>query len=530
MEKETTGISLPSSIDQQEARTVFLQPDCFIGLFNHHNRPMHKHNCIELAYVLEGTAKHIMFTEKKGEETEIIKAGNYFFLDYSVTHGFQDESLDFEIMNILFFPSFIHHTLSNTQSFEDVINNKTIDFHYSMLTCSPVNHTYYDETRQIRGLFDSAFVTYTRNLPGARKLLRSYVVLILILSMQKILDLSQEKQSLQKDDLIAKISDYIENHYEEHTTLAEICNKHYFNTSYIGKKFKSVYGVSFEQYRQQIRVRKACTLLLETTQSVDSVAYQVGYTDIKAFRTVFTKLIGESPAQFRSKFFKNTDSKGTILKMKQQDMKGIIFDLDGVLLSTDHYHYLAWKQLADELNIPFNEKDNEQLRGVSRMESLEIILKKAENKTFTGEEKYRFAQQKNDRYREFLQQLTPNDIHPVIRETLLTLRKRNYLLAVGSSSKNAKFILERTNLMKEFDAVVDGNEISNSKPDPEVFLKAAERLNLAPQKCAVVEDAEAGLLAAISGGFFAIGFAGMIHSPLAEIPLYDFSDLLNIFS
>ena len=180
--------------------------------------------------------------------------------------------------------------------------------------------------------------------------------------------------------------------------------------------------------------------------------------------------------------------------------QGIIFDLDGVLCSTDEYHYQAWKTLADQLNIPFDRERNNLLRGVSRMESLSIILEKSE-RTYSEQEKQAFAEQKNALYRTLLRQMSPADVSDEVRETLRFLRESGLKLAVGSSSKNTPFILERIGLGDFFDAVADGNCITYSKPNPEVFLKAAEMIGLPPERCLVVEDAHAGVEAAVAGSF-----------------------------
>lgn len=217
--------------------------------------------------------------------------------------------------------------------------------------------------------------------------------------------------------------------------------------------------------------------------------------------------------------------------MSYQNIKGIIFDLDGVLLSTDRFHYLAWKQMADRMGIPFTEKDNERLRGVSRMESLEIVLSLSTDPglSLSEEEKQILAAEKNAQYREYLKTLTPEDITAEVRETLATLRERGYRLAVGSSSKNTRFILAQTALTDAFDAIADGNDIKNSKPDPEVFLKAAELIGVRPEDAAVVEDAEAGLLAANRGGMLSIAYASAYACPLGKERLAHFSDLLQMF-
>lgn len=211
------------------------------------------------------------------------------------------------------------------------------------------------------------------------------------------------------------------------------------------------------------------------------------------------------------------------------NIKGIIFDLDGVLISTDKFHYLAWKQLADKLGIPFSEKDNEQLRGVSRMESLELILKNDPSVKLTEEEKIAAATEKNDCYREYLKTMTPDDVSAEVRETLTALHNKGYKLSVGSSSKNARFILSQTDLTRYFDAIADGNDIKNSKPDPEVFLTAASFLGLEPEVCAVVEDAEAGLEAAVAAGMLPVAYASAYGSKLGKVQLAKFADLSKEF-
>ena len=206
--------------------------------------------------------------------------------------------------------------------------------------------------------------------------------------------------------------------------------------------------------------------------------------------------------------------------------KGIIFDLDGVICSTDEYHYLAWKALADRLGIPFDRERNNLLRGVSRMDSLEIILQKS-SVTYTDEHKQAFAAEKNDLYRESLRQMSPADLPADVQSTLDALRAMGLRLAIGSSSKNTPFILERIGLDKFFDAVADGNCITHSKPHPEVFLKAAEMLGLSPADCLVVEDAHAGVEAAVTGGFDCAAMGDAKDDERATYHLLSFVDLLD---
>lgn len=178
----------------------------------------------------------------------------------------------------------------------------------------------------------------------------------------------------------------------------------------------------------------------------------------------------------------------------------IIFDLDGVICFTDEYHYRAWKTMADEMKIPFDRTINNRLRGVSRMESLEIILEKYEGPELSAEQKAKLAEKKNDLYRLSLHQMSPSDLPGDVLETLNALRDMGLKLAIGSSSKNTPFILERIGLKGFFDAVSDGNNITRSKPDPEVFVKAAEMLGIPAERCLVVEDAVSGAEAGHGGG------------------------------
>ena len=207
--------------------------------------------------------------------------------------------------------------------------------------------------------------------------------------------------------------------------------------------------------------------------------------------------------------------------------QGIIFDLDGVLCSTDEYHYRAWKALADRLGIPFDRERNNLLRGVSRMQSLDIILEKAD-RPYSEEEKSAFAEEKNALYRQLLGGMSPDDLTEDVRRTLRELRKTAVRLAIGSSSKNTPFILERLGLSGFFDAVADGNCITHSKPHPEVFLKAAELLGLPPRDCLVVEDAHAGVEAAAAGGFDCAAMGDAKDDPRAAYHLKRLSDLLKV--
>jgi len=188
----------------------------------------------------------------------------------------------------------------------------------------------------------------------------------------------------------------------------------------------------------------------------------------------------------------------------EQPVKGVIFDLDGVLVSTDEFHYLSWQRLADEERMPFDRAFNEKFRGVSRMQCLEMLLKRA-GRRCTGAEEQKLADRKNGYYIEMVAGLTPRDVLPGVRALLAALKKRGVRIGVASGSRNAPAILARTGLGAEFYASVSGLDITHSKPDPEVFLKAAERLGLRPEACLVVEDAQSGIEAALNAGMKALG-------------------------
>ncbi|WP_232058261.1 beta-phosphoglucomutase [Cohnella abietis] len=185
-------------------------------------------------------------------------------------------------------------------------------------------------------------------------------------------------------------------------------------------------------------------------------------------------------------------------------VKGAIFDLDGVIVDTAKYHFLAWKWLADQWGFEFTETDNERLKGVSRIRSLEIVLEIG-GIDISEEEKLQKAEQKNEKYLQYIHQMDRSEVLPGAEEYLLQLRRRGVRIALGSASKNAVFILEKVGLAELFDAVIDGTKVSKAKPDPEVFIAGCEALGLEPGECVVFEDAEAGVEAAIAAGIYVVG-------------------------
>lgn len=182
-------------------------------------------------------------------------------------------------------------------------------------------------------------------------------------------------------------------------------------------------------------------------------------------------------------------------------IKGFIFDLDGVLTDTAEYHYRGWKRLADELNIPFSREENEALRGIPRRESLLILLKGRE---YPEAQLLEFMDRKNGYYVNFIREITPADVLPGARELLMKIRAAGLKSALGSASKNAREVIERLGIAHLLDAISDGNSVQRQKPAPDLFLHAAGQLGLPPRECIVVEDAAAGIEAALAGGFWTL--------------------------
>lgn len=204
------------------------------------------------------------------------------------------------------------------------------------------------------------------------------------------------------------------------------------------------------------------------------------------------------------------------------NQKVFIFDLDGVIVDTAKYHYLAWQKLAQQLGIDFTPEHNEELKGVSRVRSLEIILALG-NITATQEEKDVWLKQKNDEYLSYLVTMDESEVLPGVLPVLDYLKQQNQKIVLGSASKNAKPILEKAKVIDYFDAVVDGNDVSNAKPDPEVFLQGAKKVNSPPEKCIVFEDSVAGIQAANIAGMTSVGIGNQEILQEAHFVFPDFT-------
>jgi beta-phosphoglucomutase len=197
-------------------------------------------------------------------------------------------------------------------------------------------------------------------------------------------------------------------------------------------------------------------------------------------------------------------------------MQAALFDLDGVIVDTAKFHYLAWRELANGLGFDLTEAQNERLKGISRMESLDVILDMG-GVTLHADEKLRLATIKNGRYVEMIKTIDASEILRGAKEYLLELRARGVKIALGSASKNAEIILKNLGILELFDVIIDGNKVSKSKPNPEVFLLGAQGLGVAPSACVVYEDAAAGVEAAKAGGMYAVGIGHAENLPLADI-------------
>jgi len=205
-------------------------------------------------------------------------------------------------------------------------------------------------------------------------------------------------------------------------------------------------------------------------------------------------------------------------------IRAAIFDLDGVIVDTAHYHYIAWKRLASELNVNLTIDQNERLKGVSRMRSLEIILELG-NLSFSEEEKEKLATRKNDWFVEYIESIRPQEIFPGVKEFILELKDKGIKVALASSSKNAKRVVELLEVNNLFETIVDGTMITHTKPHPEIFLLAASRLGVPPAECVVLEDAEAGVAAAIAAGMKCVGIGSVEQLGKADKVVTNTADL-----
>ena len=223
-------------------------------------------------------------------------------------------------------------------------------------------------------------------------------------------------------------------------------------------------------------------------------------------------------------------------EVKSRNLSGIkacLFDLDGVIVDTAKYHFKAWKKMANALGFDFSEKENEQLKGVSRMDSINLILSWG-GISLTEAEKQKWASQKNDWYLEFLQKMDQKEILPGALEFVQDIQQKGIKIALGSSSKNAVLALSKVEMLHYFEAIIDGTKTTRSKPDPQVFQMGAAALGCQPSECIVFEDAKSGVAAALAGGFYAVGMGspsnlGAAHLVLSSLEGVTIEDITTKF-
>ena len=257
-------------------------------------RSKHSHTCIEMTYILSGTAMHAIQINDGEIKKETLTVGNYYILDYNASHLIYQTSNDFFLVNFLFHPSFCDPSLDKYEPFDNLLKTVFSDIHILTLESSIANRTYYDENKHVRKLFEEAWEVYNLKDPGYRDLLQCYISMILIESTKKILP-----KKLSKKHAVVAIKDYVNEHYMEDISLRQICREKHMNMSYISEKFKEIVGINFEMYLQNIRVQHACTLLIETDDSIDSIIEQVGYKDNSSFRAQFKRLLNTTPLKYR---------------------------------------------------------------------------------------------------------------------------------------------------------------------------------------------------------------------------------------
>lgn len=257
-------------------------------------RKKHAHTCVEMSYVLSGTALHVIYRTDGTEEKKSISMGNYYILDHNASHILYDVSKDFFLVNVLFRPCFISTSFAQYEPFDNIISHVFTDLHLHTVNETIVNHNYYDDEKQLRDVFEKAWETYKNREPGYNNLLRCYISEILIQTVKK-----QIPKIKNKNHAIIDIRDYVNENYMNDITLTKICRERFLNPSFISRKFKEVIGVPFDNYLKNVRIQNACSMLIETDYSIDEIIEKVGYTDGASFRKHFKRILGTTPLQFR---------------------------------------------------------------------------------------------------------------------------------------------------------------------------------------------------------------------------------------
>ncbi len=287
--------------DENKRQQLVMSGNCYVKRFHHKACEMHDHNCIELVYVEQGSALHTIVHRNGNVERNELVPNDYIFLDYKTRHSFENGTKDFAVINFLFPPTLIQPNLYAVESFDTLLKCDAIGFDCSMLTSTPYDRVFHDDTEKLHTLFKCGLEAFKSHTYGSENIIRCCAIAILTLAMQRLL-LYPAMDYVKSQD-ISNICDYVSQHYNEHISLTAICQENFFSLPYISKKFKASCGLTFEQYLQRVRINKACKLLVDTTLSITEVANAVGYDDVKSFRHTFGKLIRRSPMEYRQMFF-----------------------------------------------------------------------------------------------------------------------------------------------------------------------------------------------------------------------------------
>ena len=271
---------------------------CFVSKILQQKKSAHRHNCIEMFYIVSGTSEHTLYSSE-GNITTTLNAGNYMVLDSSAAHSFRNGTSNFCMINFLFLPQLVNSTLKEDSSFDEIKNVIFPNLQTELKDKFPVNCILFDTKSKLLPLFEKAYKAFDEEPLGHINLLHCYAIEIMVSIMNSAI---KHKYKMPQNDTIKNICDYIEEHYAESITLKEICLQEHYAFSYISKKFKQICGVTFEQYLQNLRMRRACELLLETNLSIDAVANSVNYSNTDCFRKTFKKHTGKSPSEFRKLF------------------------------------------------------------------------------------------------------------------------------------------------------------------------------------------------------------------------------------
>lgn len=283
--------------DHELKETVSIPSDFFALKCHHLNgRALHTHNCIEMFYILSGSCTHIVEDRNKRRTYNQLTAGYYYIMDHSISHGFENLSKDFHIVNILFLPHLIDASFSDIANTEQLISHPSIGFAIPKLSEKLFNQPLIDKNGKILRLFERAWQTYIAQEFGARSLFRCYITEILIISLRNILN---EGNHLGREQVITFLCAYIDKHYAEDFSLAGLCAENDWNNSFVSRKFKEVMGITFETYLQSTRCRNACILLVETRMKIEEIGEKVGYPEPCHFRKIFKRIIGTSASAFR---------------------------------------------------------------------------------------------------------------------------------------------------------------------------------------------------------------------------------------